>query len=382
MSEKTFFASPERSSAEQLYNEHQALLNEKMVSTVMNAMPDIAMILNENRQIVGANQRLMDAFGLSSVEPLLGKRPGEAFNCIHYGDGPGGCGTAANCSVCGAVIAILASQTTGKQSTDECRITLQKDGGTALDLEATATPLTVEGMNFTIFTVKDISAEKRKQVMERTFFHDIINTAGGIKGLAELLFDSESLTEEDEIEYKGWMLKLSDNLIEEIKHNRRLFEAERGEYQPHLQPVDLSELLNDVTTLYENHERVPNRTIHLAEIPNAVITTDVPVLRRIIGNMLLNALEAVSQGSVVTLSGRHYAGNIRIEVSNPGVIPPDVQLKIFKRSFSTKGASGRGIGTYSMKLFGERYLGGTVGFECDNGQTTFFLELPLQQPQH
>jgi hypothetical protein len=29
----------------------------------------------------------------------------------------------------------------------------------------------------------------------------------------------------------------------------------------------------------------------------------------------------------------------------------------------TKAAKGRGIGTYSMKLFGERYLGGLVAFE-------------------
>jgi sensor histidine kinase regulating citrate/malate metabolism len=66
-------------------------------------------------------------------------------------------------------------------------------------------------------------------------------------------------------------------------------------------------------------------------------------------------------------------------VSNPGLIPEQVQLQLFKRSFSTKSAKGRGIGTYSMKLFGERYLGGRVGFEstAEKG-TTFWIELPIE----
>jgi sensor histidine kinase regulating citrate/malate metabolism len=71
--------------------------------------------------------------------------------------------------------------------------------------------------------------------------------------------------------------------------------------------------------------------------------------------------------------------HIVITVTNIGEIPRDVQLRIFKRSFSTKDLSGRGIGTYSMKLFGERYLGGTVGFNSQNGLTTFFIKLPLAQ---
>jgi sensor histidine kinase regulating citrate/malate metabolism len=64
-------------------------------------------------------------------------------------------------------------------------------------------------------------------------------------------------------------------------------------------------------------------------------------------------------------------------VTNKGEIARDVQLQLFKRSFSTKTTNGRGIGTYSMKLFGERYLDGNIGFNSSNGRTTFYIELPL-----
>jgi sensor histidine kinase regulating citrate/malate metabolism len=63
-------------------------------------------------------------------------------------------------------------------------------------------------------------------------------------------------------------------------------------------------------------------------------------------------------------------------VHNPDVMPEAVQLQVFQRSFSTKEPSGRGIGTYSMKLFGERYLGGKVDFVSREPEgTTFTLAL-------
>ncbi len=52
-------------------------------------------------------------------------------------------------------------------------------------------------------------------------------------------------------------------------------------------------------------------------------------------------------------------------------------MQVFQRSFSTKAERGRGIGTYSVKLFVERYLRGTVGFtSAEPDGTTFSVTLP------
>ncbi|MCP4457600.1 MAG: sensor histidine kinase, partial [Cytophagales bacterium] len=60
---------------------------------------------------------------------------------------------------------------------------------------------------------------------------------------------------------------------------------------------------------------------------------------------------------------------------NDKYIKPEVQNQLFKRSFSTKGA-GRGFGTYSMKLLGEKYLNGKVWFESTiKDGTTFYIEI-------
>ena len=69
---------------------------------------------------------------------------------------------------------------------------------------------------------------------------------------------------------------------------------------------------------------------------------------------------------------------MRIAVHNGEVIPPEVQARIFQRSFSTKARHGRGLGTYSMKLFGERHLGGEVSFKSTpQAGTEFAIVLPL-----
>jgi signal transduction histidine kinase len=93
--------------------------------------------------------------------------------------------------------------------------------------------------------------------------------------------------------------------------------------------------------------------------------------------MLKNALEATPEGGVVKVGAKRIPGAYEVRVWNVGAMAPSVASQVFKRSFSTKASRGRGLGTFSMKLFGETYLGGVVGFtstECDG--TTFFIRLP------
>ena len=373
---KTWFAPAGRTSADGLKAEQEKIAHSELINTLLNAMPDYLLVLNSYRQIVAVNERLLSAFGISDPENLLGLRPGEAVSCVHCSEGPDGCGTARNCAVCGAVLAILASQDIGLPQRRECQLMLgRQDGCQALDLDVLATPVTIEGEAFTVLALRDISSEKRRYVMERVFFHDILNNAGGIRGLAALLVDGTNPAAEEE--YKGWMVNLADNLIEEINHQRRLLSAEQGDYQPVFEEVDLGDLLQDVKRLYENHELTPGRILSVNEEPACSVLTDRPLLRRIIGNMVLNALEAAKPGDQITIRRHCQAERVRISVSNPGEIPLHVQLSLFKRSFSTKKEAGRGLGTYSMKLFGERYLGGVVDFRSNDGMTTFFIELPL-----
>ena len=109
---------------------------------------------------------------------------------------------------------------------------------------------------------------------------------------------------------------------------------------------------------------------------------DPELLRRVLVNMTLNAQESSQAGATVTLGMEVSPGVKHFQVHDIGCITPEVQGRLFQRSFSTKATRGRGLGTYSMKVFGETYLGGQVSFRsAPETGATFELALPAPQDQ-
>ncbi|GFE61322.1 ATP-binding protein [Geobacter sp. AOG2] len=374
----TRFAPAELASGDVLAEQQRAVLHEELVDTLIQAMPGYVVLVNEQRQIVACNRNALQLSGAADNGELVGKRLGEVLNCAHAEDSSGGCGTSEYCSVCGAVLAILKSQESGGQVVRECLVAVKGDRELALDMLATATPIRIHDRKFTIVVLQDISNEKRREVLEQLFFHDVVNTAGGIHGLASLMAEREDVSGHAPSDYVGWLVTLSGNLLDEIQGQRNLLAAERGEFVPECAPVSIREVLLETSRLFNHHERAPGRELVLKDGPDFIVTTDAAILRRIIGNMTLNALEATPVGGVVTLSADSDGSRATIEVHNSGEIPSEAQLQLFKRSFSTKSALGRGIGTYSMKLFGERYLKGKVDFRSNQDEgTVFSFSLPL-----
>jgi len=82
--------------------------------------------------------------------------------------------------------------------------------------------------------------------------------------------------------------------------------AERGEYEPQFEEVDLYQMLQELCDLYRHHERVTGRLVELAPNETCLVRTDPPVLRRIVGNMVLNGMEAAAKGK----AGFDKNGNI------------------------------------------------------------------------
>lgn len=347
-------------------------MTSQLLRVLLDAIPDPAMILDAERRVIMANAALMGILSLPP-EAVTGQRPGDVLGCLFSGESPSGCGAGIHCSVCGALRSILLCQETRDQSVQECQILFGDDDEPPLDLQVTATYAVIDEKPVTLIVMKDISAEKRRNVLERLFFHDVINTVGGIHGLAEILnSDMQQMTAEKEQEYRRWILDLSKKLIEEILHQRKLMAAERGEFKPELGMIAVHDFITEVQALYANHDVAEGRILALGEVCRCNIISDQQILRRILGNLVKNALESTPSGDTVTLSCTENGDEVVFAVHNPGVIPRDVQLQLFRRSFSTKEGSGRGMGTYSVKLFGERYLKGKIAFASSKAEGTTF----------
>ena len=336
------------------------------------AIPVVFLVLNTCRQIVCTNQLFVDLVGSETPNGLLGQRPGEALGCVNAAASPSGCGTHEFCSSCGAVNAILASLS-GTAAVKECVISC--GGGKVLELRVWATPMERGDERFTIFSAVDISHENRRKILERTFFHDISNTVVGIYGTAELMTETQVGPVSPEVET---ILHASEWLMEEIKSHKKLVEAEIGELSPQWQAIPALKTLQQCLQLYTQNRSLHGRELGLdANAVEVTVDTDPVLLRRILINMIKNALEATPEGGRVHATCYPDGGLVCFSVSNPGFMPRQVQRGLFNRTFSTKGI-GRGVGTYAMKLFAERYLGGRIGFTTSPEEGTMFtLTLPL-----
>lgn len=375
----TYFAPAGRDSADELKHREQAVQNAPLLRAFMDSVSQMVLVLNERRQVVAVNRCVSNLLHLTGSE-AVGKRPGELFGCAHAKEGPDGCGTGTCCATCGAVEAIVESKSAG-QATRECRLNYHSPNGLgALDLRVTATPVQVNGDRFTVCAIDDISHEKRLAVLQRMFFHDVLNTAGGIRGYTHLLAEEQARFGELGEDMRQ-LAALTDQLVEEIEAQRDLVYAEAGDLAVHPQSLGVLEFLGDLRALYASHGSAADRQLSLGDVWAGQITTDRRLLARVLGNMIRNALEASAAGECVTIQCVERGPEVEFRVHNPAVMPELVQLQIFHRSFSTKGQAGRGVGTHSIKLLGERYLRGRVSFTTGESEgTTFRICLPKAFP--
>lgn len=328
------------------------------------------MILNEQRQVIFANTRLREFAGTRVTGQLLGQRPGEFLDCRQAGLAPSSCGTGQACRTCGSVNAILAALA-GHHDMRECRIS--STALAAYDLRIWASPFRWRECHYALVVAVDISDEKRRQLLERIFFHDILNTAGSVYGLSELIHhDPGSVAE-----LKDDLRETAETLVNEIRSQRMLLAAERNELPVTRAAASSRQLLESAVQSYRHHSLAAHKHLTIARGSAAfVIETDATLLHRVLGNLLKNALEASRPGDTIELGAGELPESFVFWCHNSLPIPPAIQRQLFQRSFSTKGP-GRGIGTYSIRLLTERYLGGKVTLtSAPESGTRFLLSFP------
>ena len=373
---KTYFATPKRSSGEMIQEGYASVKKTAFVCQVMDAMPCLSVILDKNRQIIYANKALISLLGVDEMNKILGFRPGELVSCIHSCTMPGGCGTAEACAQCGAVNTIVKCMHTHEQETGECRIT-SKTGQSQLvsfEFKITCTPFVLGDDNFMIMTLTDISGEKRRQLLETTFLHDLSNQTNNLHGLVYMLQKLDKTAQIGKL--TDILSTVSSKINDEIISYKQLISAENNALPVNKMEVNANDIVDMVVNSICFHEVASAKNIE-KDIPETdlVLETDITLLQRILLNMLKNALEASAPGETVKIGYTVQNDGITFFVHNDCVIPNNIKTQIFQRSFSTKG-EGRGIGTYSMKLLGENYLKGKVGFESTpEAGTNFYISL-------
>jgi signal transduction histidine kinase len=147
---------------------------------------------------------------------------------------------------------------------------------------------------------------------------------------------------------------------------------------PRTKEIDLERICNEVLA----KKAIPDNIKVTCIIKVKKILVDPHLLRRILSNMVNNAVQAMPNDGKIVITAYQQAGDTIITVEDTGVgIPEEIKPKLFTPLFTTK-AKGQGFGLAVVKRMIEA-LGGTITFKSKQGKgTKFILKFPPQKANH
>lgn len=371
----TYFAPAERASEKEIAIEIEIVSHNPVLDGLLHSVSGLLAVLNEQRQLLALNDSFMQMLGIHNPEEAFGLRPGEVLNCIHSHEEPHGCGTTKFCSTCGAAVAMVTSIGENKPAERMCALTVVR-GDTTVDLAllVKSHPIKINTHKFLLLFLQDITFQQQRAALERTFFHDINNILTSLVAASDLLTFTDPQSKIIRTVHNA-----SLRLQKEVAIQSCLLRSEQCSYMPMYYDISAGEIFEELKSFYSYHPVAGKKNLLFLEgNQNILIRTDISLLLRVLCNMITNALEATAEEGIVKVWLEQKDGLLSFCMWNRQVIPPHIALRVFQRNFSTKEGAGRGIGTYSMKLFGEKILGGQVSFTTSTEEGTVFrFSLPL-----
>jgi signal transduction histidine kinase len=341
---------------------------------MLDRMPLMVFLANRCRQIVYSNPSFTKVIVPSARDRFVGLRPGEALGCVYAGRMEAGCGCSEYCRHCGAAQAILKSLQ-GVEDCRECHILARNAQGIhSLDMQILSRPFECEGQIMSLNIALDVSHERRLLGLKRTFLHSMINAAGGMDTMFTLLAADQA---EDLPEHLPLLRKSALAMLHEVQYQYDFMAAESGQLVVRKGMHDMAAVADGLVRHIQGLPMARGRHI---TVQGAVCSlwVDPRLLRHVLFNLAVNALEAVPAGGSVRIKWEATAEGPRIDVENDGLVPEEIEAQFFKRYVSTKGED-RGLGLYAAKAFTENHLGGRLAYAPLQGITRFSVFLPKPQ---
>ena len=212
--------------------------------------------------------------------------------------------------------------------------------------------------------------------------HDLRAPLNKVKGFTELIPLSGSVNEEQD-----YYLKMIDEVVD--SGNRLIAELlevsnlDNFNTQFHIAPLELHSFVEELIHNYGLPALKKQIRINLEHNDEEMmIHTDRDALRRILDNLLSNALKFSPKNNQVQVRLYHHEKVTQISVKDGGPgINDDDRKKLFKKfqklaARPTGGESSTGLGLYIVKVLTDR-LGGTVSVTSEPGKgAEFIVKLP------
>jgi two-component system sensor histidine kinase HydH len=200
--------------------------------------------------------------------------------------------------------------------------------------------------------------------------HEIRNPLAGIKGYAQLLH--EKAGESEEGQFAGLIVRQALRL-EEMVNELLAFTCAGKDSSG---PVEISDTLEHALAVISPEADASGVTIKSSLEPTLVISGNSDRLEQLFINLFRNALQSMSDGGSLGISGKRLGNKIEILVSDTGHgIDTNDLRHIFEPFFTTK-ARGTGLGLAICKKISEDYKGEITADSIPGKGTTFRIIFP------
>ena len=216
--------------------------------------------------------------------------------------------------------------------------------------------------------------------LARRLAHELKNPLFPLQLTVENLLRARSLSPEqfDEIFQES-----SRTLLAEISNLKGIigrFSEFSKMPQPHLQRVDVNEVVRGVAQLFQAQFQAPGRPamtckLELSDLAGT-IAADAELLHRALSNLALNAMDAMPNGGSLTLRTRRDDGKVVIEVADTGSgLTPEECERIFTPYYTNK-QHGTGLGLAIVQSVISDHHGRVSVQSAPQRGTAFVIELP------
>jgi signal transduction histidine kinase len=220
----------------------------------------------------------------------------------------------------------------------------------------------------------------QKERLTAFVVHDLKNPVSTVDLLAQVLQrdkklppDTRETADAIRTEVAG-LMRLILNLLDISK-------SEEGTLTTALAPLALASLAQTVLEGIQVRARAKEVTL-TDEIEPVDILADQDLLRRVLENLLDNALRYAPKGSTISLTARLHPGELELRIADQGHgIPPEMRESIFDRFVQLEHKdraaprTGRGLGLTFCRLAIEAH-GGRIYVEDAQPGTVFCIRLP------
>ena len=209
--------------------------------------------------------------------------------------------------------------------------------------------------------------------------HDLRNPLQGLQyivDLQKLRFDRFPPDQRGPEDWKKEQ-ELFDRISEQVFYMDKIV----GDLQDYARPLrPESERITVKTLIDDVLQQVPHTdgVRVMTDIPELHIEADRHLMHRVFTNIILNAIQAMPDGGMISVSGSGDKSFVAIRITDDGVgIPDEMREKLFKPLITDK-AKGTGLGLAVVKRIVEAH-GGTIEVESEVEKgTTFTITLPIQ----